>query len=85
MSEFTNKKARRNVKQSKTFISENVDRVQSKVEERSQIPSTEKHDAAIFLAAGLYTDLPSSLTIRKDATKGKGLWSNAAIRKGESE
>lgn len=90
MPSFADKKAQRDDKRSKTLISENIT-VDSEGGSQEPSPSavtveSQCHNPPVVpvvtVPDGLYTDLPSSLSVRKDDVKGKGLWSNLPSRKG---
>lgn len=76
MASFSSKRAERDVKRPRSFISPAQDKIEVKAPLKNHV-STET------TTSGLYRELPSSLEIRPDQLKGRGVWSKGVFKRGE--
>jgi hypothetical protein len=85
MSSFAAKRAQREAKQSKYFVSSFESSISLQTYDDSHIseaPTEPSGESTCVELEGLYGDLPPSLEVRWRKLDGRGVWAKETIRKG---
>ncbi|KAF8526583.1 hypothetical protein BU17DRAFT_40361 [Hysterangium stoloniferum] len=85
MSSFASKRAQREAKQSKSFVSSFASSLSPQIHDDSdkfEPPIGPSEESSCVELADLYADLPPSLEVRWRKLDGRGIWAKETIRKG---